>query len=94
MEVPQGTAYIRSRAGLETTSRPGDLPDIMAADERDSSTLLPRIWDLLRTPQTVETVCRVLTREQQISDAACRGEVTSVFAQLLEADLIEISPDA
>lgn len=93
MEVPQGTAYIRNQAGRETTSRSGELANIVAADERDSTTLLPRIWDLLRTPQTVETVCRVLTRERQISDAECRGEVTSVFVQLLEAELIQISPD-
>jgi Coenzyme PQQ synthesis protein D (PqqD) len=62
------------------------LPEV---DERTAPTAR-RIWELLETPQTIETLCRVLRRE---CDAEPEPDVRIVLDGLLREDLIQLSPD-
>jgi hypothetical protein len=66
------------------------LPEV--ADERSASTAR-RIWELLETPQTVETICRVLRSEYDVETDACRHDVRVVLHGLLREELIQLSPD-
>jgi Coenzyme PQQ synthesis protein D (PqqD) len=66
------------------------LPD--ASDERTASAAR-RIWELLETPQTVETLCRVLRRELNVDPDVCTRDVRIVLDGLLREDLIQLSPD-
>jgi hypothetical protein len=52
-----------------------------------------RIWELLETPQTVETICRVLRNEFDLPPAASVEGVRIVLAELYREDLIQLSPD-
>ena len=52
-----------------------------------------RIWELLETPQTVETITRVLANEFDARPADCVGEVTASLSRLYREDLIQVSPD-
>lgn len=52
-----------------------------------------RIWDLLETPQTVETICRVLRSEFDLTPAASIESVKVVLEELYREDLIQVSPD-
>jgi Coenzyme PQQ synthesis protein D (PqqD) len=52
-----------------------------------------RIWELLETPQTVETICRVLRNEFDLPPAASVEGVKIVLAELYRDDLIQLSPD-
>ena len=53
-----------------------------------------RIWELLETPQTVETLTRVLANEFDARPADCVGEITASLSRLYREDLIQVSPDA
>jgi Coenzyme PQQ synthesis protein D (PqqD) len=66
------------------------LPDL--GDECPATTAR-RIWELLETPQTVETLCRVLRRELNVDQDACGHDVRIVLTELLREDLIQLSPD-
>jgi hypothetical protein len=52
-----------------------------------------RIWELLETPQTVATICRVLVREGELQPERCEPEVKSLLTKLYREDLIQLSPD-
>ena len=52
-----------------------------------------RIWELLETPQTVETLCRVLRSEFDLSPASVTEGVRIVLTRLYREDLIQQSPD-
>ena len=52
-----------------------------------------RIWELLSTPQTVETLCRALD-DDDLAGKDGHGYVKSVLTDLYEKELIELSPDA
>jgi Coenzyme PQQ synthesis protein D (PqqD) len=52
-----------------------------------------RIWDLLETPQTVGTICRMLSNEWHLDPKAFHPAVEALFAELYARDLIELSPD-
>ena len=47
-----------------------------------------RIWELLATPQSVESLCQQLTQEFEIEPAACEIEVLGFLGQLLEEGLV------
>lgn len=52
-----------------------------------------RIWQLLETPQTVTTICRILAREYDVPTQMCDPSVRSFLADLYREDLIQVSPD-
>jgi hypothetical protein len=52
-----------------------------------------RIWELLETPQTVATICRVLVKEGELQPERCEPEVKSFLTKLYREDLIQLSPD-
>lgn len=53
-----------------------------------------RIWELLETPQTLETLCRALHVETLTDPPAGGRAVESVLVKLFERDLIEVSADS
>lgn len=52
-----------------------------------------KIWELLETPQTAETLCRVLSREFSVPEDTCSVDVVALLQDLYLNDVIEISPD-
>jgi hypothetical protein len=52
-----------------------------------------RIWELLETPQTVVSLCRVLSREHHQDPQAYAPAVESLLTEFFECDLIQMSPD-
>lgn len=53
-----------------------------------------RVWELLQTPQTIETICRVLANEYGLSGHSCSTEVRTLLAHLYREGLIQVSPDS
>ena len=41
-----------------------------------------RIWELLETPCSMESLCRALVSEYEVDPAICRAEVDSLIATL------------
>lgn len=94
VEISGHAAYVRNPQALE--SRAQDQP-VLESVEHASDVTPPdanlRIWDLLETPQTVETIVRVLRNEFDLPPAACTEGVKIVLARLYREDLIQMSPD-
>jgi hypothetical protein len=53
-----------------------------------------RIWELLETPQTIETLCRALHVEAITETPASDRAVESLLVKLYEHDLIEVAADS
>jgi hypothetical protein len=86
-EVSTSAAYIR-KANLS------DQPTQRVADMR-GAVIEEQVWALLKTPQTVESLQRAVSRSADGNDAvADRGYIERMLRRLLDADLIELSPDS
>jgi hypothetical protein len=88
-------SYIQNREALRAHTE--KLAALREIQERESAALpgaRARIWELLETPQTVETLTRVLANEFDARPADCVGEVTASLSRLYREDLIQVSPDS
>lgn len=82
-------SYVQNRATLRAhADKKAVLSEIT---EGESS---QRIWELLETPQTVETLTRVIANEFDTKPTDCVGEITASLSRLYREDLIQVSPDA
>ena len=90
-EIQGSASYVRNPDALDAA------PDPRSLLERASDVTPPdanlRIWELLETPQTVETICRVLRNEFDLPPASCTEGVKVVLTKLYREDLIQLSPD-
>ena len=50
-----------------------------------------RIWELLETPQTIESLCTQLMDEYDVDEATCKQETEEFIQSLAERGLIEMS---
>ena len=50
-----------------------------------------RIWELLETPQTIESLCTQLMDEYDVDEATCKQETEEFIQSLSERGLIEMS---
>ena len=94
IDQPAGTSYVRTRTpapDLEAAGSAGEFVDADAAPE--SRAVVQRIWELLSTPQTVETLCRTLSNENGDPQRFRHG-VVAVMEDLLHRNLIEVTPDS
>jgi hypothetical protein len=53
-----------------------------------------RIWELLDTPQDIDTVCARLLQEYEVSPEACRTDVESFIHELVEHGALALDPPA
>ena len=66
-------------------------PEALSAARVESSSSVDSIWPLLSTPQTVETLRRRIAHDTgAVPDESV---IVSVLKDLLNRDLIEMSPD-
>lgn len=49
-----------------------------------------RIWELLETPRSIESLCRALVDEYEVDAATCRTEVDSFIATLSQHQAVRI----
>jgi hypothetical protein len=80
-EILSSASYVR----CEDKGAASAMPDAPHATQR--------IWELLETPQTVATICRVLVKEGELQPEGCEPEVKSLLTKLYREDLIQLSPD-
>jgi hypothetical protein len=88
-------SYIQNREVLDAHA--DKQTALQAIQELDSASLpgaQQRIWELLETPQTVESLTRALANEFDARPAECVGEITASLTRLYRKDLIQVSPDA
>lgn len=49
-----------------------------------------RIWELIETPRTIDSLCETLVGEYDVEPETCRREVDSFLATLVEHDAVAI----
>lgn len=47
-----------------------------------------RVWDLLETPQSVDTLCEQLLSEYAVDAAQCRRDVEAFIAEMLRLGIV------
>jgi hypothetical protein len=52
-----------------------------------------RIWELLNSAQTLDSVTRALVDQFKFDRPACHRELDDLFKKLLQMDIVELSPD-
>jgi hypothetical protein len=88
-EILTSAAYIQNRAVLQAESdKRSALESICEADSAARE-----VWELLDTPQTVESLGRILEGSHDPDDAL-REEITASLTKLMREDLIQLSPDS
>jgi hypothetical protein len=81
--ISKSASYVQNAAVLKAEDAKRSA--LSSLCERDSTTR--EIWDLLQTPQTVDTLSRRLDDENV-------DDITASLTRLIREDLIEISPDS
>lgn len=86
-------SYMRSSSASSQRTSEAALRSILSDPDLDRDGG-ERIWELLETPQTIETLCRALHVEAR-TDTPARGRaVESLLVKLYEHDLIEVTADS
>ncbi len=49
-----------------------------------------RVWELIESWSTVDSICAALELEYEVDPATCRTEVTGLLERLRDAGLIEV----
>ena len=52
-----------------------------------------RIWELLETPHTMESLCEELCREFDVSPDLCRKEVETFCSKMIKHGAVSIDPE-
>jgi hypothetical protein len=85
--VLASAAYIRKEAF--------GVPSSLRAEHKQYSLVDEQVWALLQTPQTVESLHRAASaRAESRATRVSRTNIEMMLEQLLDADLIELSPDS
>ncbi|MBI1202389.1 MAG: PqqD family peptide modification chaperone [Rhodopseudomonas sp.] len=85
---------VRRTDGWLTASL-GDELVMMNANNRhyiELSEIGARIWELIATPQPIDTICDRLGREFDVSPATCRAEVRSFVNELVKHGVVTLDP--
>lgn len=90
--IPTTTSYRRAESGDESAKR-AVLLAVCEQHRLNPGEAGPKLWQLLETPQTAETICRVLSTDFAVPEDTCSVEVMALLQDLYLNDVIEISPD-
>jgi hypothetical protein len=88
-DISASAAYVRNLDAINAEhARQATLRSIFISDTATS-----QVWELLKTPQTVESLSRVLSDNHEVDDDL-RDEITVSLTKLMREDLIQLSPDS
>jgi hypothetical protein len=79
-QLSTSAAYVRKNAARDRALRAAGM----------SGSEIEEVWELLETPQTVVSLQRAAGEKAKIQS----GDIEEILERLLDADLIELSPDS
>ena len=88
---------IIQRRGDWLSAKVGDELVMMSAERGEFvglSEVGTRIWELIETPQELETLCNKLQEEFDVSAETCRTDVQAFLNELVKHDAITLDPQA
>jgi hypothetical protein len=83
------------RQGEWLSAKVGEELVMMSVDKGDYvglSEVGARIWELIDTPQELETLCRKLQQEFDVSNEICRADVEAFLKDLVKHGAISLDP--
>jgi len=86
---------VLKRQGDWLAAKVGDELVMMSADSGNYiglSEVGARVWELIETPQDLETVCARLQDEFEVAPDVCRAEVETFVGELARHGAIELDP--
>jgi hypothetical protein len=94
-EISSSASYVRNARILsQHQNKQAVLSSIREHTALESPEASARVWELLETPQTVVTICRVLENEFDAREPECRTGVEALLGELMREDLVQLSPDS
>lgn len=87
-EILPSASYVRNPRASDGAQQSALLSSIQEHAELGSDETA-QVWELLETPQTVDTICRSIGANGDIGST----RVTSILSELYDKDLIQVSPD-
>lgn len=82
-EILPGGSYVRNPKAPQDPARRREVLSSIATLQSDETL---RVWELLETPQTVDSLCRSLGKTGE-------EPIRSALSTLYDNDMIQVSPD-
>jgi hypothetical protein len=94
-QIQSSASYVRNKATLRNEPGAAQQVDVLAgAGTYGSDALLKRVWQLLETPQTVVSLCRAVDSSESPDGRVDAPTIEALLKELLQRDLIQLSPDS
>lgn len=88
-QIHPSASYVRNPAAVKNRERQNAILASISERVDLDSEQASQVWELLQTPQTVETLRRSLASDEALDNE----RITSLLATLYDQDLIQVSPD-
>jgi hypothetical protein len=88
-QILPSASYVRNPAAVKNRERQNAILASISERVDLDSEQASQVWELLQTPQTVETLRRSLASDEELDNE----RITSLLATLYDQDLIQVSPD-
>lgn len=85
-EILPNASYVRHSKGRQDQGHERSVRSLIAELDELEEEEATRIWELLETPQTVDSLCRSLGKTED-------RMIRSALAALYDKDMIQVSPD-
>jgi hypothetical protein len=83
-------SYVRNSRAMREAERQQAMLATISEQAEIGADETAHVWDLLETPQTVDTICRSIGAKGELDNE----RIKTLLAELYDKDLIQLSPDS
>lgn len=83
-------SYVRNPRAMQEAERQHAILATIGEQAEIGAEETAHVWDLLETPQTVDTICRSIGADGELGSE----RIITLLAELYDKDLIQLSPDS
>ena len=83
-------SYVRNPRAMQQAERQHAILATIGEHAEIGADETAQVWDLLETPQTVDTICRSIGANGDLGSE----RITTLLAEMYDKDLIQLSPDS
>lgn len=89
-EILPTASYVRNPRAIQEAERQHAILTTIGEHAEIGADEASQVWELLETPQTVDTICRSIGANGDLGSE----RITTLLAQMYDKDLIQLSPDS
>jgi hypothetical protein len=83
-------SYVRNPRSMQQAERQHAILATIGEHAEIGADEAAQVWNLLETPQTVDTICRSIGANGDLGSE----RITTLLAEMYDKDLIQLSPDS